>query len=48
MNLSEQRLIASMFLLLGFSSLLIALYAGQLDYVLELIKSILESAVVGF
>ena len=47
MELLEKRLIASLLLLLGFSSLLIAAYTGQLDYVLDLIKGIIESTVAG-
>jgi uncharacterized membrane-anchored protein YjiN (DUF445 family) len=47
MELSEQRLIASLMLLLGFSFLLIATYTGQLDYVLNLVKTILKAATVG-
>jgi len=48
MELLEQRLIASLLLLLGFSSLLIAAYTGQFDYVLNLIKGIIESTAIGF
>ncbi|MCD6240187.1 hypothetical protein J7K27_01495 [Candidatus Bathyarchaeota archaeon] len=48
MKLLERRLIASLLLLLGFSSLLIAAYTGQFDYVLNLIEGIIESAAIGF
>jgi len=48
MELTEKRLIASLLLLLGFSSLLIAAYTGQLDYVLNLIKNVIESTMAGF
>ncbi len=48
MELTEKRLIASLFLLLGFSSLLIAAHTGQLDYVLNLIKNVIESTMAGF
>ncbi|MCD6242954.1 hypothetical protein J7K06_04650 [Candidatus Bathyarchaeota archaeon] len=47
MKLSEQRIMASLLLLLGFSFLLIALYSGQLDYILNLIKSALKAAIIG-
>jgi len=47
MKLPEQRITASLLLLLGFSFLLIALYSGQLEHTLNLVKTALEAAVIG-
>ncbi|MFQ6073730.1 MAG: hypothetical protein ACE5KC_00785 [Candidatus Bathyarchaeia archaeon] len=47
MEVSEQRVIGSLLLLLGITFLIIGLYAGQLDAVLEIVKTIFEASVAG-
>ncbi len=47
MELSEQRLAASLILLLGITFLAIGLYSGQLNTVSELVKKIFEPSVAG-
>ncbi len=47
MDVSEQRLIGSLLLLLGTTFLAIGLYTGQLDTVLETVKTIFEASVAG-
>ncbi len=48
MDQSEKRVISSLLLLSGLTFIIIGLYAGQLDYILELVKTIFETAVVGW
>jgi hypothetical protein len=43
----ERRVIGSLFLLLGLSSLAVGLYTGQLTLILELLKKIFETAIAG-
>ncbi len=47
MDVSEQRVIGSLLLLLGMTFLTIGLYTEQLDTVLEIVKTIFESSVAG-
>ena len=47
MDVSEQRLIGSLLLLLGVTFLTIGLYTGQLNTVLEIVKKIFEASVAG-
>jgi hypothetical protein len=47
MDVSEQRVIGSLILLLGITFLTIGLYTGQLNAVLELVKTIFEASVAG-
>jgi hypothetical protein len=47
MDVSEQRVIASLLLLLGVTFLIIGLYSGQLETVLEIVKKIFEASVAG-
>jgi len=47
MRLLEQRIIASLLLLLGFSFLLISLYSGQLEQILDLVKTALKASIIG-
>lgn len=47
MDLSEQRVIGSLILLLGVTFLTIGLYTGQLNTVLEIVKTIFEASVAG-
>jgi hypothetical protein len=47
MDSSEQRIIGSLLLLLGFTSLAIGLYTGQLAVVLDLIKKVFTASVFG-
>jgi hypothetical protein len=47
MDVSEQRVIGSLLLLLGMTSLIIGLYTGQLNTVLEIVKTIFEASVAG-
>jgi len=47
MDVSEQRVIGSLLLLLGVTFLSIGLYTGQLNTVLEIVKTIFEASVAG-
>jgi hypothetical protein len=47
MDVSEQRVIGSLLLLLGVTFLIIGLYSGQLETVLEIVKKIFEASVAG-
>lgn len=47
MEISEQRVIGSLLLLLGMTFLTIGLYSGQLRTVLEIMKTIFEASVAG-
>ncbi len=47
MDVSEQRVIGSLLLLLGVTFLTIGLYTGQLNAVLEIVKTIFEASVAG-
>ncbi|NIP67431.1 hypothetical protein GWN63_05165 [Candidatus Bathyarchaeota archaeon] len=47
MEISEKRIVGSLLLLSGLTLLLVAMYAGQLEYVKEVMKEIFETAVAG-
>ena len=47
MDQSEKRVIGSLLLLSGLTFITVGLYSGQLDYILELVKKVFETAVVG-
>ena len=47
MDQSEKRVIGSLLLLLGLTFITVGLYSGQLDYILELVKKVFETAVAG-
>lgn len=47
MDISEQRVIGSLLLLLGVTFLTLGLYTGQLDTVSEIVKTIFEASVAG-
>ena len=47
MDSSEQRIIGSLLLLLGFTLFAIGLYTGQLAVVLEMIKKVFTVSVFG-
>lgn len=47
MDQSEKRVIGSLLLLSGLTFIVVGLYSGQLDYILELVTSIFETAVAG-
>jgi len=47
MDVSMRRVIGSLALLLGISTLTIGLYTKQLDTVVEIVKRILEASVAG-
>ncbi len=47
MDISEKRIIGSLFLLAGLTFLSIALYTDQLTEIAELMRSIFEPAVAG-
>ena len=47
MDVSEQRVIGSLLLLLGVTFLAIGLYTEQVNAVLEIVKTILEASVAG-
>ena len=47
MDLPERRIIGSLLLMSGLTALALGLYTGQLDHVLELVKTILETAIAG-
>jgi hypothetical protein len=48
MESSEQRIIGSLLLLLGFTTLTIGLYTGQLAVVLDIIKKVFTVSILGF
>lgn len=47
MDVSMRRVIGSLILLSGVTFLVIGLYSGQIDTVMEIVKRILEAAVAG-
>lgn len=47
MDPPERRVIGSLFLLLGLTSLAIGLYTGHLNLVLELLRKTFETALAG-
>jgi hypothetical protein len=47
MDQSEKRIIGSLLLLSGLTFLVLGLYTGQLNYVMDLMKEIFETAVAG-
>jgi len=47
LDLPEKRVIGSLLLLSGLTFLAIGLYTGQLNFVLELLKKIFETAIAG-
>ena len=47
MDTSEKRVIGSLLLLSGLTFLVVGLYAGQLDYIIDTLKKIFETAVAG-
>jgi hypothetical protein len=47
MDSSEQRIIGSLLLLLGFTLLTIGLYTGQLAVVLEIVKKAFTTSIIG-
>ncbi len=47
MDVSMRRVIGSLILLSGVTFLVIGLYSGQIDTVMQIVKRILEAAVAG-
>ena len=47
MDPSEKRVIGSLLLLSGLTFLVVGLYTGQLDYIMDVMKRIFETAVGG-
>ena len=47
MDLSGRRVIGSLLLMSGLTFLVLGLYTGQLSYVLELVKTVFETAIAG-
>ena len=47
MEPSEKRVIGSLLLLSGITFLVLGLYTGQLNYIMDLMKEIFETAVAG-
>jgi hypothetical protein len=47
MDPSEKRVIGSLLLLSGLTFLVVGLYTGQLDYIMDVMKKIFETAVAG-
>lgn len=47
MNPPERRVVGSLLLLSSLTFLTLGLYSGQLDFVLEIVKRIFETAVAG-
>lgn len=47
MDPSERRVVGSLLLLSSLTLLTLGLYAGQLDFVLEIMKKIFRTAVAG-
>jgi hypothetical protein len=48
MDQSEKRVIGSLLLLSGLTFFTVGLYSGQLDYILELVKRVFETALAGW
>jgi hypothetical protein len=48
MDTSEKRVIGSLLLLSGLTFIAIGLYSGQVDYILDLLKRVFETAVAGW
>ncbi len=47
MDPSEKRVIGSLLLLSGLTFLVVGLYTGQLDYIMDVMMRIFETAVAG-
>ena len=47
MDVSMRRVIGSLILLSGVTFLVIGLYSGQIDTVIQIVKRVLEAAVAG-
>ena len=47
MDPSEKRVIGSLLLLSGLTFLVLGLYTGQLNYIMDAMKKIFETAVAG-
>ena len=47
MDSAERRVIGSLLLMAGLTSLALGLHTGQLDYVLELVKTVFQTAIAG-
>lgn len=47
MNISEKRVVGSLFLLLGLSFLAVGLHVGQLSLIEEMLSKIFETALAG-
>lgn len=47
MDPSEKRVIGSLLLLSGLTFFVVGLYTGQLDYIMDVVKKIFETAVAG-
>ena len=47
MDPSERRVVGSLLLLSGLTFLAIGLYTAQLDFVLEIVKKVFETAIAG-
>lgn len=47
MEISEKRIIGSLFLLLGLSLLIIGVYSGQAAFISEFVKNVFQPAVAG-
>jgi len=47
MDQSEKRVIGSLLLMSGLTFLVVGLYTGQLNYIMEVMKEIFETAVAG-
>jgi len=47
MDMSERRVIGSLLLLLGLTFLTVALYTGQLQTAMEIVKKVFETAIEG-
>ena len=47
MDPSEKRVIGSLLLLSGLTFLVVGLYTGQLDYIMDVVKKIFETAGAG-
>jgi hypothetical protein len=48
MDTSEKRVIGSLLLLSGLTFIAVGLYSGQVDYILDLLKRVFETAVAGW
>jgi len=47
LEVSEQRVIASLLLLLGVTALIVGLHSGQMDFVWKILNEVFKTAIAG-